>query len=165
MPTIYKFPLFHILIYLLSISIIFFFSSKSLEFRTAMRTITIMSEGSFLHPCYVYLDSFPFLLFSFYTLSLHSTTTTLHPPPPPSSTTTLTTSYLKCDPTHGVSYENINMDYISGLCHEGFNKPAVVRALLISRNDVTLARDILQVVPAEFIGNDIPKFPSFYNSD
>jgi len=54
-------------------------------------------------------------------------------------------SYLCCDPaSQTVSYENINMDHISGLCHEGFNKPAVVRALLISRNDVTLARDILQ---------------------
>ena len=63
----------------------------------------------------------------------------------------------------GVSYENINMDQITSLCGEGFTKveqfmkfleitnnicifqPAVVRALLISRNDVTLARDILQV--------------------
>jgi len=47
-------------------------------------------------------------------------------------------------PSEGVSYENINVEQISSLCSEGYSKPAVIRALFISRNDTSLARDILK---------------------
>ena len=54
--------------------------------------------------------------------------------------------FLGCDgPRAVVSYENINVDQINYLCNEGFAKAAVIRALLISRNNINLARDILQV--------------------
>ena len=54
--------------------------------------------------------------------------------------------FLGCDgPRSVVSYENINVDQINYLCNEGFAKAAVIRALLISRNNINLARDILQV--------------------
>ncbi|XP_040563654.1 E3 ubiquitin-protein ligase CBL isoform X2 [Lepeophtheirus salmonis] len=43
-----------------------------------------------------------------------------------------------------VSYENINMDYISQLCIEGFPQNLVIRALGITRNDLSMARDILK---------------------
>ena len=43
-----------------------------------------------------------------------------------------------------VSYENLNMDYISQLCNEGYSQSRVIRALGITRNDLTMARDILQ---------------------
>ena len=43
-----------------------------------------------------------------------------------------------------VSYENLNMDYISKLCSEGFQQSRVIRALGITRNDLAMARDILQ---------------------
>ena len=43
-----------------------------------------------------------------------------------------------------VSYENLNMDYISQLCGEGFQQSRVIRALGITRNDLAMARDILQ---------------------
>jgi len=43
-----------------------------------------------------------------------------------------------------VSYENLNMDYISQLCSEGFQQSRVIRALGITRNDLAMARDILQ---------------------
>ena len=52
-----------------------------------------------------------------------------------------------------VSYENINVDQINFLCNEGFAKAAVIRALLISRNNINLARDILQVITAD--GKDL----------
>merc|ERR1719510_790587 len=42
-----------------------------------------------------------------------------------------------------VSYENLNMDYISQLCSEGFQQSRVIRALGITRNDLGMARDIL----------------------
>ena len=52
---------------------------------------------------------------------------------------------LACEAGRGVvSYENINVDQINLLCSEGFAKAAVIRALLISRNNTQLARDILQ---------------------
>ena len=41
-------------------------------------------------------------------------------------------------------YENINMDHISKLTGEGFAQELVIRALGISRNDIEMARDILQ---------------------
>lgn len=41
------------------------------------------------------------------------------------------------------SYENINMDHIARLTGEGFSQDLVIRALGISRNDVEMARDIL----------------------
>lgn len=40
-------------------------------------------------------------------------------------------------------YENLRIDYLSQLTHEGFSKDAVIRALVITRNDITMARDIL----------------------
>ena len=43
-----------------------------------------------------------------------------------------------------VSYENLNMDYISTLCGEGFQQSRVIRALGITRGDLGMARDILQ---------------------
>ena len=43
-----------------------------------------------------------------------------------------------------VSYENLNMDYISKLCQEGYSQSRVIRALGITRNDLAMARDILQ---------------------
>ena len=43
-----------------------------------------------------------------------------------------------------VSYEKLNMDYISQLCNEGYSQSRVIRALGITRNDLTMARDILQ---------------------
>ena len=43
-----------------------------------------------------------------------------------------------------VSYENLNMDYIAQLCGEGYTQSRVIRALGITRNDLTMARDILQ---------------------
>ena len=43
-----------------------------------------------------------------------------------------------------VSYENLNMDYIAQLCGEGYPQSRVIRALGITRNDLTMARDILQ---------------------
>lgn len=46
-------------------------------------------------------------------------------------------------------YENLNMDYISKLTNEGFTQDLVIRALGISRNDVDMARDILN----EFAGS------------
>jgi len=52
--------------------------------------------------------------------------------------------YFPSDGGNGVSYENIDVNQISSLCNEGYSKPAVIRALLISRNDSTLARDILK---------------------
>ena len=55
--------------------------------------------------------------------------------------------FLGCEgPRAVVSYENINVDQINYLCNEGFAKAAVIRALLISRNNINLARDILQVL-------------------
>ena len=69
--------------------------------------------------------------------------------------------YLGCVEAGGVSYENINMDQINSLCSEGFakvrilqffirilsffRKTSVIRALIISRQNTNLARDILQV--------------------
>jgi len=41
------------------------------------------------------------------------------------------------------SYENLNMDFISTLTSEGFAKDFVIRALGITRNDLEMARDIL----------------------
>lgn len=41
------------------------------------------------------------------------------------------------------SYENINMDHIGRLTNEGFSQDLVVRALGISRNDIEMAREIL----------------------
>lgn len=41
------------------------------------------------------------------------------------------------------SYENMNMDHIAKLSGEGYATDAVIRALGISRNDVEMARDIL----------------------
>lgn len=46
-------------------------------------------------------------------------------------------------------YENLNMDYISKLTNEGFTQDLVIRALGISRNDIDMARDILN----EFAGS------------
>ena len=46
--------------------------------------------------------------------------------------------------TSAVSYENLNMDYITKLCDEGHTQSKVVRALGITGNDLTMARDILQ---------------------
>ena len=43
-----------------------------------------------------------------------------------------------------VSYENLNMDHISKLCTEGYSQSCVIRALGIARNDLAMARDILQ---------------------
>jgi E3 ubiquitin-protein ligase CBL len=42
-----------------------------------------------------------------------------------------------------VSYENLNMDYIAQLTSEGYAQDAVIRALGITRNDVSMACDIL----------------------
>ncbi|KAF4519508.1 hypothetical protein B566_EDAN010693 [Ephemera danica] len=42
-----------------------------------------------------------------------------------------------------VSYENLNMDYIAQLTSEGYAQEAVIRALGITRNDVSMACDIL----------------------
>ncbi|CAL8111239.1 unnamed protein product [Orchesella dallaii] len=53
------------------------------------------------------------------------------------------------DETPTAPYENINMDYISKLAGEGFSQDLVIRALGISRNDVEMARDILN----EFAGS------------
>lgn len=36
------------------------------------------------------------------------------------------------------------MDYISQLCNEGYQQTRVIRALGITRNDLNMARDILQ---------------------
>ena len=36
------------------------------------------------------------------------------------------------------------MDYIAQLCGEGYTQSRVIRALGITRNDLTMARDILQ---------------------
>lgn len=41
------------------------------------------------------------------------------------------------------SYENLNMDYIARLTTEGFSQDLVIRALGITRNDIEMARDIL----------------------
>ena len=41
-------------------------------------------------------------------------------------------------------YENLHMDYLALLIQEGFAKEAVVRALVITRNDINMARDILR---------------------
>ncbi len=43
-----------------------------------------------------------------------------------------------------VSYENLNMDYIWKLCEEGYPQGRVIRALGITRNDLDMAREILQ---------------------
>lgn len=43
-----------------------------------------------------------------------------------------------------VSYENLHMDYIAQLCSEGFSQSQVIRTLGITRNDIAMARDILQ---------------------
>ena len=48
------------------------------------------------------------------------------------------------DSSSAVSYENINMDFISQLCAEGFAQGKVIRALGITRNDLGMARDILK---------------------
>ncbi|GAB6027408.1 hypothetical protein CHUAL_001679 [Chamberlinius hualienensis] len=42
-----------------------------------------------------------------------------------------------------VSYENLRMDYIAELTGEGYTHDAVIRALGITRNDISMARDIL----------------------
>jgi len=44
---------------------------------------------------------------------------------------------------NATSYENLNMDYIARLTGEGFSKDLVIRALGITRNDIQMARDIL----------------------
>lgn len=44
---------------------------------------------------------------------------------------------------HRVSYENLHMDYIAELTAEGYSQDAVIRALGITRNDITMARDVL----------------------
>lgn len=51
------------------------------------------------------------------------------------------TSSPECD--KDISYENVNMDYISRLIGEGYAQELVVRALGITRNDIDMARDIL----------------------
>ena len=56
-----------------------------------------------------------------------------------------TRRYLGCEGRNVVSYENVNVDQINQLCNEGYAKAAVIRALIISRNNTNLARDILQV--------------------
>ena len=42
------------------------------------------------------------------------------------------------------SYENVHLGLISQLTAEGFDIGCVTRALLITRNDAAMARDILQ---------------------
>ncbi|CAG0900094.1 unnamed protein product [Darwinula stevensoni] len=42
------------------------------------------------------------------------------------------------------SYENLQLGHVKTLTGEGFTQEASVKALLISRNDLELARDILQ---------------------
>ena len=56
-----------------------------------------------------------------------------------------TRRYLGCEGRNVVSYENVNVDQINQLCNEGYAKAAVIRALIISRNNTNLTRDILQV--------------------
>ena len=43
----------------------------------------------------------------------------------------------------GVSYINLQMDYISQLISEGYCQQSVIRALGIAKNDLQMARDIL----------------------
>lgn len=42
------------------------------------------------------------------------------------------------------AYENLHMDYLATLTQEGFAQDAVIRALVITRNDIVMARDILR---------------------
>nr|XP_053643453.1 uncharacterized protein LOC128696301 isoform X1 [Cherax quadricarinatus] len=42
------------------------------------------------------------------------------------------------------AYENLHMDYLATLTQEGFAQDAVIRALVITRNDIAMARDILR---------------------
>uniref|UniRef100_T1IWL0 E3 ubiquitin-protein ligase CBL n=1 Tax=Strigamia maritima TaxID=126957 RepID=T1IWL0_STRMM len=42
-----------------------------------------------------------------------------------------------------ISYENLHMDYIAQLVTEGFSREAVIRALWITKNNIDMARDIL----------------------
>ncbi|KAK3879762.1 hypothetical protein Pcinc_015704 [Petrolisthes cinctipes] len=41
-------------------------------------------------------------------------------------------------------YENLHMDYLATLTQEGFAQNDVIRVLVITRNDITMARDILR---------------------
>lgn len=41
-------------------------------------------------------------------------------------------------------YENLHMDYLATLTQEGFAQSDVIRVLVITRNDITMARDILR---------------------
>jgi len=41
------------------------------------------------------------------------------------------------------AYENLHMEYMATLKHEGFAQDAVIRALLITHNDISMARNIL----------------------
>ncbi|CAL4062222.1 unnamed protein product, partial [Meganyctiphanes norvegica] len=52
-------------------------------------------------------------------------------------------SDMDCDDSHK-EYENLHMDLLSKLTHEGFAQDAVIRALVITRNDISMARDILR---------------------
>lgn len=46
------------------------------------------------------------------------------------------------------AYENLHMDYLAtltmALTHEGFTQEEVIRALVITHNNITMARDILR---------------------
>jgi len=42
------------------------------------------------------------------------------------------------------SYENLDMDNISGLLAEGYEREAVLRALGIAKNDLPMAKEILK---------------------
>ncbi|KAK8403545.1 hypothetical protein O3P69_000533 [Scylla paramamosain] len=42
------------------------------------------------------------------------------------------------------AYENLHMDYLATLTHEGFTQEEVIRALVITHNNITMARDILR---------------------
>ena len=43
-----------------------------------------------------------------------------------------------------MSYENLNMDFITMLCNEGYPQDKVIRALGNTGNDLSMARDILK---------------------
>ena len=47
------------------------------------------------------------------------------------------------DEESDLPYENLHLGYIKLLCSEGFKPEAVTRALAISKNDLSVARNIL----------------------
>ena len=53
------------------------------------------------------------------------------------------TTLIESKENNGVSYINLQMDYISQLISEGYCQQSVIRALGIAKNDLQMARDIL----------------------